>query len=146
MKLLLIALTIAASFFSKSTLANEVNVTPVVEEAFHNSFGQATSVKWSNLGNLYKAEFLIRNEKVSVFFNQEGESVAIAHYLSISQLSKELQSDLMKKAENYSIMEIFEVSNDEGTTYYATIENKQNLVVISANHKNWNVFKRTIKG
>jgi hypothetical protein len=57
-----------------------------------------------------------------------------------------LQSSLKKGYEGYWISDLFEVSNNEGTNYYITMENADSKVVLkSTSGGNWNNFKKLAK-
>jgi hypothetical protein len=145
MKHLFIGLTLLVLIIGKNSLANVPGIPATVTESFENTFGQSTDVVWSEAQGLYKAVFTIGEKRIIQYYNQEGDVISIARYINGSELSPELFSKLKKNADHYAIKEIFEVSNEMGTTYYATLEDKQNIVVLQASGKDWKQFKKMKK-
>jgi hypothetical protein len=68
---------------------------------------------------------------------------AATRYISQEQLSLALQSDLKKYLGIFSVHEIFEVNNESGTTYYATLKSASKMVVLQSSVSKWGVYKKT---
>jgi hypothetical protein len=146
MKPLLIILTVISSFFTKDSLANECKIDCKVLQSFESQFVNAKEVDWSITSNIYKAQFALDGQYINAFFNAEGELVAMTKNVTVNQLPLMLQTELKKQNSNYWITELFELSNDEGTSYYVTLENADEKVVLhSVSNKSWNKYKKTSK-
>ncbi len=63
--------------------------------------------------------------------------------ISSSQLPILLQTTLKKEFTGHWISDLFEIANDEGTSYYVTLENAGiKLVLKSTNNTAWTKFQK----
>ncbi|MBA2330558.1 MAG: hypothetical protein H0V91_13180 [Flavisolibacter sp.] len=146
MKPLLIILTVISSFFTKDSAATECIIDCKVLQSFESQFTNAKEVDWSITSNIYKAQFALDGQYINAFFSADGELVAMTKNVSVNQLPLMLQTELKKQTAKYWITELFELSNEEGTSYYVTLENADEKVVLhSVSNKNWNKYKKTSK-
>lgn len=146
MKPLLIILTVISSFFTKDSLANECKIDCKVLHSFESQFANAKEVDWSITSNIYKAQFALDGQYINAYFNADGGLVAMTKNVSAKQLPLMLQSELKKQTANYWVTELFELSNEDGTSYYVTLENADEKVVLhSVSNKIWNKYKKTSK-
>src|SRR5688500_16195475 len=120
MKSLFIAILFALGISTAS--ATDIQVNGAVIRSFQKSFSQAKNVSWSKVDDMYKVSFTIDNRSVFAFYSEEGVLSAATRYISQEQLSLVLQAELKKYLGTYSVHEIFEVNNESGTTYYATLK------------------------
>ena len=71
--------------------------------------------------------------------------MAMTRNISSLDLPMTLQTSL-KKYTGYWISDLFEISNNDGTNYYITMENAGSKIVLKSNSGgNWNVFKKSVK-
>jgi hypothetical protein len=145
MKLFLFALTALLSFSSFKSSAQDVTVSAVVTNAFQSSFKHAADVQWKDGGHYYKADFTLNGQYVSAFYNQQGSLMAVTKNLSPVQLPVTLQASLKTAYEAYWISELFEVSDELGTSYYATVENSEAKIVLKSSNGNWTTYKKSRK-
>ena len=144
MKRLLLTLTIAFSFFSLSSFAND-NVTPQALKSFRSSFKNATEVIWSVSNNYFKANFALNGQNVSAYYDTEGKMVALTRNISTLQLPLVLQTEIREKYDSYWVSDLFEVANDQGTTYYLTVENADKKIILKSSGADWSVYKKQAK-
>lgn len=146
MKRIFIMMTlIGASIFS-SSYAAPANTSPVVMQAFQSSFYNAKEIQWEQVGVLSKATFVLDGQYRSVFYNSDGELMAVTQNLSTSQLPKALQASLKKELQGRWISNVFVVTIEGETTYYASLENRDTtMVLISAGTKKWAVYQKSEK-
>lgn len=143
MKKLIIA---AAMFVSLSAFANEEKVNSRVLYAFQNEFTTATEVEWKAATDYYIASFSMNGQRVSAYYNMDGQLMGITRNLSSAQLPVALQNNLKKSYSSYWISDLFEVANSNGTSYYATLETGNSKIVLqSANGSDWSTYKRERK-
>lgn len=145
MKRILITLTVVLSLISFSSFANE-GITPAALESFKSSFKNATDVVWTTTSNHYKATFALNGIYVSAYYDNNGAMVAVTRNISSLQLPVTLQTSLKKDHENFWISDLFEMANEDGTTYYATLENADSKIVLrSSSTSSWSVYKKMSK-
>jgi len=145
MKRLLVTLTIALSFISLSSFANADDVSPKAVKSFNKSFKNATEVKWTVTDNYVKADFALNGQYVSAFYNEDGSMIALTRNLSSLQLPITLQADLKRNYDCYWISNVLEVANEEGTSYYITLETADDQLTLKSSGDNWSTFKKQRK-
>ncbi|RYZ21978.1 MAG: hypothetical protein EOO16_10915 [Chitinophagaceae bacterium] len=135
-------------FASLSTLLSNATETPnAVLKSFQSTFSGAREVRWNENGQFFKANFVLDGQHINAYYNNEGEMVALTRNMTLSQLPVMLQADLKNKAgkDNW-ITDIMEYTTDEGTTYYATMENADLKITLrSASNSEWMTHKKIEK-
>src|SRR5258706_16044502 len=107
MKKLIVA---AAMIVSLSAFAKEERkVSPKVLNAFNTEFTTAQEVEWTVSSDYYRADFDMNGQKVSAFYNEDGDLMGITRNISSTQLPVSLQNSLKKNYSNYWISNLFEV-------------------------------------
>ena len=146
MKRLVFTLTIALSLFGLSSFKNKDVVAPAAIQSFNNSFKTATEVKWQVSEKYYKADFALNGLYISAYYNGEGKMIALTRNITSLQLPLTLQAQLNKTSAGYWISELFEIANDQGTSYYVTLENADSkLILQSTPTSEWSTFKKQRK-
>ena len=145
MKRLLVTLTIALSLISFSSFANGEDVSPRAIKSFNSSFKNATEVNWTVTNSYYKVYFALNGQYVSAFYDAEGKMIALTRNISSLQLPIALQADLKKNYDCYWISDVMEVANEEGTSYYITLETADSQLILKSNSDSWNTFKKQRK-
>jgi hypothetical protein len=145
MKRLLVTLTIALSLVSLSSFANGEDVSPRAVKSFNKSFKNATEVKWTVTDSYFKADFALNGQYVSAFYNEDGSMIALTRNLSSLQLPIALQADLKNNYDCYWISNVLEVANEEGTSYYITLETADEQLTLKSSGDSWSTFKKQRK-
>jgi len=72
--------------------------------------------------------------------------LAVSRNISSENLPIKLQADLKNTYGDYWISDLFENAAHDATTYYITLENAdQKLILQSTNSNEWSVYQRTNK-
>lgn len=146
MKRFLTILTVMLSVSLSSFAEGDEKVSPVVLEAFKTSFKQAKEVDWTVKENMYKAQFNLEGQYITAYYDCDGKMVAMTRNISTTQLPISLQTSLKSQIQDLWITDLFEVSNEEGTSYYATLENSDTKQVLKASgNSDWNNFQKQRK-
>ncbi|MGZ5189530.1 MAG: hypothetical protein ACXWCZ_00850 [Flavisolibacter sp.] len=145
MKRLVLTLTIALSLISLSSFASDVKVNPAALKSFNSSFKSATEVTWTISKDYYKANFTLSGQFVSAYYSAEGKMIALTRNISSTQLPISLQANMKKNYDGFWITDLFEMTNEDGTTYYVTLENADTSVILKSNNQNWEKFKKQSK-
>ena len=145
MKPLLIILTLLAVNFAQPAFAGEGDIKPSVLKSFQSTFTAAKAVEWTTTDNLIKARFELNGQVVSAYYNNSGSLLAVTRNITTHQLPLSLQTSLKKEFNSFWVSDLFELNNDEGTTYYATIETAETKVVLYSSNKSWSVYSKTKK-
>jgi hypothetical protein len=146
MKRLLLTLTIALSLITFSSFKSNDDVAPAALKSFNKSFKTATEVNWSVSENYFRANFALDGQYVSAYYNTDGKMVAMTRNISSQQLPLALQAQLKKTSDKYWISDLFEMANDEGTSYYITLEDADTkLIMKSTGNSEWITFSKLRK-
>ncbi len=132
---------------AKSSYANEEKITAVILQSFKTAFNDATNVTWSKVEDLYKAVFVLDGQTLSVWYNPEGNLIALSRKMNPVQLSLSLQKSLKRRSEGYTLTDLFEIDNDEGISYYAALENNSKKIVLksTSSGEDWSIYKKNKK-
>lgn len=146
MKLLIALAFSITSLMANSTPSDDHMVNPLVVANFQKTFSTAQSVSWIEGEAFFKAQFMLNNQYVSAYFSKEGSLLGIARNLSVTQLPVLLQAELKSVQQNNWISDVFEVTNDEsGTTYYLTLENADEKIILQSSGNKWTLHQRKPK-
>jgi hypothetical protein len=144
MKKMMLTLAIAVS--TLSAFAGEVEVNPKVLNAFNNEFKTAKNVEWSVGTDYFRATFTYNDKHVYAYYDVNGELLGLSRFISPDDLPLALQGNLKKTYGDYWISDLFEVANDEGTTYYVTVEDADAKIVLKATDgRSWDSHKKIKK-
>ncbi|MES1218965.1 MAG: hypothetical protein ABUT20_25890, partial [Bacteroidota bacterium] len=129
-----------------SAFANDKNVNPKAVNAFNTEFSTAQQVEWTVNPNYFRAAFDMNGQRIFAFYNTDGEFMGLTRNISSAQLPISLQTSLKKNYNNYWVSDLFEIANNDGTTYYITLEDGHKKVVLkSANGSDWGTYKKDRK-
>jgi hypothetical protein len=156
MKPLFIILAILATALTNVSSANstftsnpnpvEPKVAPIVLKSFENTFSAAQEVDWTVASNFYKVEFAMSGQYITAFYGIDGSLMGVTRNISSLQLPITLQADLKKDYSEYWITDLFEVANEEGTSYYITIENSETKIILKGSAStNWSTYQKSRK-
>jgi hypothetical protein len=144
MKKVLITLAIAVS--SLVAFAGEENVSKDVLNSFNKEFNGAKEVRWTTGSDFYKAVFVLNEQYITAFYNKDGEFLGMTRNISSLNLPLKLQSKIRSEYNEYWISDLFELSDNDGTHYYITVENADSKVLLkSSDNTDWNIFKKLSK-
>lgn len=117
-----------------------------VLNAFKKEFATAKDITWTLAVNYYQASFVYNDRHITAYYNTEGELLGLARFVSPLDLPLSLQSDLKKNYQAYWISNLFEAATSEGTTYYITVEDADQILVLkSDNARDWDQYKKVKK-
>ncbi len=138
---------ITTALISLSSFANEAaEVNQKVISTFHKEFAQAKNVEWQQSNGLNKATFSLNGKVLFAFYTNAGELIAVSRNLTSDQLPIVLTSELKKDFADFWISDLFELSSNGQTSYYVTLENaNQKLVMESIGLQGWQTFKKEKK-
>jgi hypothetical protein len=142
MMMLALVLTVTTSF----AFTGEGAVNKQALNAFNTQFGAATDAAWTTASDYYKVTFSLGDQKLFAYYSTSGEFIAVTRYISSLQLPLNLHGSVKKAYENYWITDLFEVANQDGTSYYVTLETADTKIVLkSTDGGDWAVFQKSKK-
>jgi hypothetical protein len=113
--------------------------------SFQNKFNSVKDVTWTAGKEIYKAEFVYSSQYISAYYDAEGNMLALTKNILSTQLPLFLGSSLKEKHDGYWIADVIEFSTEDGTSYYATIENADEKIILKSSQNSWMVSKKIRK-
>ena len=141
-----VLMTLAIAISSIVAFAGEENVSKDVLNSFNKEFNGAKEVRWTTATDFYKAEFILNDQYITAFYNKDGEFLGMTRNISSLNLPLKLQSKIRSEYAEYWISDLFELSDNDGTHYYITVENADSKVLLkSSDNTDWNIYKKMSK-
>ena len=148
MKKKITLLAIIAVVMTTGIFANpiEADVNKQVKTSFSAKFEGATNVTWDKTEQYIKATFTKDEQFMSAYFDTKGDLIGVARNIVASQLPINANIELKKSVGTGWITELFEFTDGDETSYFATIENAdQKVHMKSSGSSQWSVYKRVKK-
>jgi hypothetical protein len=145
MKSLFILLFSLTMLSANSTPDTNTTVNPEVLESFQKSFQKADHATWSEGEGFFRADFQLNCQYVSAFFSKTGHLLGITRNLAVTQLPVILQANLKSLQNENWISEAFELSNEEGTSYFITVENANERITYRSDKNEWTTYQKKAK-
>jgi hypothetical protein len=142
MKYIIILLLVASSFATSAFAAGKEEVPAAALESFQKSFNNAKEATWTAGEGFLKVEFSFNQQYVAAYYTPEGALLAMTKNILSTQLPLMLESNLKNNYSCYWITELMEVSNEDGVTYYATLQNANSRIVLKSSFNSWSQQKK----
>jgi hypothetical protein len=143
MKKFLFALTLFCSVFAATAMASDIKVSGRVLTAFNASFREAEKVEWSFDKNMYQAKFIMDEQQYTAYFDTDGKILVVARFIAVNQLPSGLKKSLNSIAGDDVISFVFELSDEEGVHFYATVQRGEKKEMLrSVNSKKWEPYTK----
>lgn len=129
--LLLPLVLVAISLTAFARLNSKVD--PRAEQAFNKEFAGASNVTWASTGNFLKASFVLADHQAVAYYNSDAELVACVRSLFFNQLPLTVIRSVERNFKNADILEIREITNDDGINYTMMLESKNKKYHVRVN-------------
>jgi hypothetical protein len=137
--LALVLTTLATTAFSNYS----DNVNPQAVNEFNRTYANAQNAKWESLGSYLKVTFNMDGQQMFAYYRENGEQFAVTRNILSTQLPISLATALKAKCDTQWLTELFEISANGETSYFATLYSADQITVLKANSSgNWSVFKK----
>ncbi len=142
-----IMMALVLSSFGISAFANiDKDINGKAVSSFSKAFKYAENVRWEVRENLYKVSFKSAGKEMYAYYNADGDQIALTRNLRTEQLPLALSSELTSMFESSWLTELFEVSSNGETAYYATIETPTHITILKADGTSgWSTFRKDRK-
>lgn len=127
---------------SASFASNREMIAPAVVASFQKTFNNASEVSWSSSRDFYKVQFLLNNQYITAFYDADGGLLALTKNISSTQLPILLDANLRAQYDGYWISELIECSTNDEVSYYVTLENANEKLILKSYSSNWNIQKK----
>ena len=145
MKKILFATAFLLSVSAATIANNNKSTDPKAIAAFKKDFSGANDVTWETSADFSKVTFTINGSILFAYYSSNGELISASRNISASQLPITLFTALKSDYNAYWITDLFELSRDNTTTYYVTLENANEKKILSSTSWGWETYSNTIK-
>jgi hypothetical protein len=120
---------------------NDNGLSPQISNSFNKVFANASDVNWQKKDTYTIASFTLNNQVLHAYYSPKGKLDSVVHNILSDNLPVLLLAQL-KNYNGYWISELYESVTNGHSSYYATLENAdQKIMLKSALSKNWDVIK-----
>jgi hypothetical protein len=145
-KIFLSLAAVALMGISAFANGNDEIVSQKTLAAFKSDFTSATHTTWEQKDGFIKATFSFNGQVLCAYYDNDGQLKAVIRNIVSDQLPLNLLASLKKDYADYWITDLFEISADNETTYYVTVENSDKKIVLKSDGASyWNVFNKQKK-
>ncbi|HEY4334479.1 MAG TPA: hypothetical protein VGM89_01240 [Puia sp.] len=132
------------SFAAPATSLNEGG-NKEIKATFAHDFQNAELVSTENKETYTKVVFKLNQQVMTAFYSNNGELLAVTRNIVSSQLPVSLLMSFKKHYGEYWISDLFEMSQDQQSSYYLTLENSDTRMTLRSNGDNWEVYSNVKK-
>lgn len=140
MKKIIIALSALFSLTSGQTFAADV-VPATIVRSFIKTFNSARDITWEESNGYNVASFVQNGVKSSAYYDQDGQLVVVGTQINPTALPAQLASSLDQEFASFTVTTLFEMKDEYGTSYYATITDGKKVKVLKGDSKKWTVVR-----
>jgi hypothetical protein len=118
---------------SAAFATDEPAINQKVKESFQKEFAGVQLLGWTDLGEYMKATFILGGHRAEAYFRTNGELAASVRNLFYDQLPLAVMKSVDKKYSEAEVLDVREISNEEGTHYKLTVELNKRKYKLSVN-------------
>lgn len=133
------------SFAAPSTIAGNDNGNKEIRASFAHDFQSAELVSTEARENYTKVVFRLNQQVMTAFYSNGGELLAVTRNIVSSQLPVSLLMNFKKHYSEYWITDLFEMTQDQESSYYLTLENSNTRMTLRSNGDGWEVYSSVKK-
>ena len=146
-KIILSIATVLMMSFSAFASGKNNAVSQQARDAFKKDFASASNISFEQKDSYVKATFSLNGQILYAYYSNDGELQGVVRNIVSDQLPISLLTDLKKDYDGFWITDLFEISSNDQTTYYVTLENSDKKIVLKSSGTNyWDVFSKEKKG
>jgi hypothetical protein len=127
-----ILLILTGSSFAKSP----AGISDRAVASFQKDFNRASEVKWDITNDYLMATFQLDKETMFAYYDFQGNMIGLVHHMLTSSLPASLQKEIKKHYSNYWVSSLFQVTNEDGISYYIQLKNADESIVLSSDGTN----------
>lgn len=122
--------------------ARDGKVPDNIKSEFSRVFFFANNVQWENAVGYYKASFNAFDKTLFAYYTQDADFIGVAVNILSSELPSSLQLKLKSDNKDFWITGLFKVVTDNKTTYFAELQNANEMKLLkSDDNVGWSYYK-----
>jgi len=141
MKKIIIILALVFSVSTSFAFTRPESVSSQVLNTFSSEYVGATEATWTISKDFYQVAFTLDGQRMFAFYNKSGDFIAVTRNISSVQLSKSLKKSLKKLMGNRWITDLFEITHDDETSWYVTMESADQKIILKSNGGKWRIYQ-----
>ena len=139
----ILAMTLAVSTSFANTEPESVSSQAL--NTFNSEFVGAANPTWTINKDFYQVTFTLDGQQMFAYYNKSGEFLAVSQNISSVELPNSLKKGLKKVMGNRWITDLFEITNNDQTSWYVTVESADEKIVLKSDGGKWRVFQKIEK-
>jgi hypothetical protein len=136
MKKFILSIAVLLALTCTSFANSPAGINDRVFASFQKEFNRASEVKWAVTNNYVMATFQLDKEILYAYYDFQGNLAGLVHHMLTTNLPADLQKDIRKHYSNYWVSSLFQVTNEEGVSYYIQLKNADETIVLSSDGSN----------
>lgn len=116
-----------------------------IRTSFRKDFQNAQIMNTEVRKGFTKLTFRMNEVIMFAYYSENGELLAVTRNILSSQLPTSLLMSLKNDYSGYWITELFELTGDDGNSYYVSLENADGKVVLRSNGDSWEEYSKAKK-
>lgn len=123
----------AASFFRNYEIMKPVDEPAVpdhIRQAFKDHYN-TSQVQWRLVNDIYLASFKLNDEKITAYFNEDGELIGTAKYIQTSALPGVVLNATATQFSGFRLVSAIESTFYGNISHYVLIENDKRILYVS---------------
>ena len=126
MKKICLSISFMLAIAIANAAANDpTEVSKEVQEAFKKEFPGSVVLSWNSVGEYSRATFLLDGHRTDAYFSEDGYLHGCVRYLFFNQLPLAAMTAVEKRYKAADVIEVYEITNDEGTAYRITLDSQE---------------------
>jgi hypothetical protein len=121
------------------------DVNKEVKASFKHDFANAQMMSAEAHVNFTKVVFKMNEQVMTAFYATNGDLIAVTRNIVSSQLPVSLLLSFKKHYDSYWITDLFEMSQDQQSSYYLSLENADMKMTLRSNGDSWEVYSSVRK-
>ena len=145
-KILLSIATVLMLGVSAFAAGNNDGITnELAVRSFKKDFANAKNIVWEQKEAYTKATFSLNGQVLFAYYNNNGDLQAVVRNITSAQLPINLLTSLKNEYNDCWITDLFEMSANDDTTYYVTLETSEKKIVLKSTGSGWDVYSKERK-
>ena len=116
-----------------------------IRASFKKDFQHAELMGTEVRASFTRLTFKMNDAVLFAFYSKDGVLLAVTRNITSSQLPMNLLMSLKNDYSAHWITELFELNNDDQTTYYVSLESADGKITLRSNGDSWEVYTSTKK-
>jgi hypothetical protein len=133
MKKLFIAALFVVAAGTSAFAFDATKVSYRVKNSFETLFNNAQNVEWATKENFIKASFILDDQKVEAFFDNNGELIGESRKIEFKKLPANAVRKIKKDFASYTVTESIQFDQNGERSYYVSLSDgaKQHILQVS---------------